>query len=186
MLPFALSGDFFHNSTTGKGVLPRASGTRAEGLEAEDPGSLQGTAPHPYRLLAPHQLPPACLCLCELAPGLVIIVLHHSHDQISPGGVKPAWQPSVASWPIVYGECLPEKVQAQPGKDPEGVTALSKGVWDTDTGYLEAQRPAAKSPGCFLKDFKLQMRGYPPRGFLEGNFQLSGQQSPSATMPVPK
>lgn len=169
MFPFAFSGDFFCNLTIGKGVLPRASGARAEGLEAENLSSLWGTAPHPYRLLAPHQLPPARLCLCELALGLVMIALHHSHDQISPGGVKPAWQPSVASWPFVYGECLPEKVQAQPGKAPEGVTALSKGVWDTDAGYLEAQRPAAKSHGCFSKS---QMRGYPPRGFLGGNLQL--------------
>lgn len=184
MFPFAFSGDFFCNSTTGKGVQPRASGARAEGLEAEDLGS-PGVLPYPYRLLALHQLPPARLCLCELAPGLVIIALHHSHDQISPGGVKPAWQPSVASWPSVYGECLPEKVQAQPGKAPEGVTALSKGVWDADAGHLEVHRPAAKSQGCFLKDLQSQMRGYPPRGFLRGNLQLSGQQLPSATMPVP-
>lgn len=57
---------------------------------------------------------PGCV-LCELAPGPVNVALQHSHDQISLGGVKPAWQASLASWPFVWRECLPEKVQARPG-----------------------------------------------------------------------
>lgn len=58
----------------------------------------------------------------------VNVALQHSHDQISLGGVKAAWQPSLASWPFVLRECLPEKVQAQSAEALKGrISALPKG-----------------------------------------------------------
>lgn len=81
------------------------------------------------------------------------------------------------------GSVYLRKCRPSLGKAPAGVTALPTGVWDTDTWHLEAHRPEAKSHGCFLKDLQSQMQACPPRGFLRGNLQVPGQESPSATMP---